>query len=207
MVATRQFDTEQVVEDAMNLFWERGYEATSLQLLTGTLGIGRGSLYAAFGSKDGLYRAALDHYLALTASAMRESLAGGADVTSTIRAAMLGRLEFAAGDPRRRGCMLVNAACELLPRDTTTCQTVRAVTLANRDALEQVLSAAENRGEIRLALDARSVADFLMACLTGLLVTVKVDTDLASVTRTVDIALSAIGAVQVHAGPPNGRNR
>lgn len=191
----------------MNLFWERGYEATSLQVLTDTLGIGRGSLYAAFGSKDGLYRAALDHYLDLTASAMLHSLTDGEDVISTIRTAMLGRLEIAVGDPLRRGCMLVNAACELLPRDTTTCRTVQDVTLANRDAIEHVLQSAADRGEVELAFDARSLADLLMACLTGLLVSAKVRPDMASITRTVDMALSTIGAVAVHAVTVDGADR
>lgn len=64
MARTRGFDTEVAVSRAMELFWMRGYEATSLRDLTQHLGIGQGSLYAAFGDKQGLYRAALEHYRA-----------------------------------------------------------------------------------------------------------------------------------------------
>ncbi len=56
MARTREFDTEGAVSRAMELFWTRGYEATSVRDLTRHLGIGQGSLYAAFGDKDGLYR-------------------------------------------------------------------------------------------------------------------------------------------------------
>lgn len=193
MAGVRQFDTDRVVEKAMNLFWQRGYEATSMQDLTETLGLGRGSLYAAFGSKEGLYQAALAHYLDLMASAMLQTLDEGGDVRSTIRNALLGRLTVAVDDPARRGCMLVNAACERLPGDARTRQTVLEVTSANRDALERALAEAVARGEITPAFDPRSLAAFLVACLTGLLVSSKIDADLASLTRTVDIALSTLG--------------
>lgn len=192
MAGVRQFDTDRVVEEAMNLFWERGFEATSMQDLTEALGVGRGSLYTAFGSKDGLYRAALAHYLDLMGSAMLRTLEEGGDVRTTIRNALLGRLVVAADDPARRGCMLVNAACERLPGDVRTRQTVLEVTSANRDTLEQALAEAVARGEITPAFDPRSLAAFLVACLTGMLVSSKIGTDLASLTRTVDIAMSTL---------------
>lgn len=193
VVGVRQFDTDRAVEKAMNLFWQRGYEATSMQDLTETLGVGRGSLYAAFGNKEGLYQAALAHYVDLMASAMLRTLDEGGDVRSTIRNALLGRLTVAVDDPARRGCMLVNAICERLPVDPRTHQTVVEVTSANRDALEQALAEAVARGEIRPAFDPRSLAAFLVACLTGLLVSSKFDADLTSLSRTVDIAISTLG--------------
>lgn len=192
MAGVRQFDTDRVVEEAMDLFWERGYEATSMHDLTEALGVGRGSLYAAFGSKDGLYRTALAHYLDLMATAMLRELETGGDVRTIIRNALLGRLTVAANDPLRRGCMLVNAAAELLPRDARTCQTVRDVMSANRDALEQTLTVAVARGEIAPEFHPKSLAEFLVACLTGLLMSSKIEPDLASLTRTVDIALSTL---------------
>ncbi|WP_179468464.1 TetR/AcrR family transcriptional regulator [Mycolicibacterium vinylchloridicum] len=192
MAGVRQFDTDRAVEKAMNLFWEQGYEATSMQDLTEALGVGRGSLYAAFGSKDGVYRAALAHYLDSMASAMLQTLDEGGDVRTTIRNALLGRLVVAAEDSVRRGCMLVNAACERLPGDAQTRQTALEVTSANRDALERALAEAVARGEITPAFDPRSLAVFLVACLTGLLVSSKIDSDLASLTRSVDIAISTL---------------
>jgi TetR/AcrR family transcriptional repressor of nem operon len=62
MARTREFDTEAAVERAMRVFWCKGYEATSISDLVEATGVQRGSLYAAFGSKQGLYHAALDRY-------------------------------------------------------------------------------------------------------------------------------------------------
>ncbi|MEO3798054.1 helix-turn-helix domain-containing protein [Nonomuraea sp. B10E15] len=64
MARTREFDTEAAVSRAMELFWTRGYEATTVRDLTQLLGLGQGSLYAAFGDRDGLYGPRLKHYRA-----------------------------------------------------------------------------------------------------------------------------------------------
>lgn len=192
MAGTRQFDTTTAIENAMNVFWERGYEATSMQDLTNAVGLGRGSIYQAFGSKDGLYRAALAHYVDLMSSAVVDAMGGGGDVRSALRRAMLGRLEVAVGDPLGRGCMLVNATCELLPRDPRTSKTVRDVMAANKQAIELALDFAIERGEIAPSFDPASLADFFVAALSGLLVATKAGVDRDSITRSVEIALSTL---------------
>ncbi|WP_123024384.1 TetR/AcrR family transcriptional regulator [Mycolicibacterium stellerae] len=196
MAGTRQFDTDAAVDKAMNLFWERGYEATSLQDITKALGLGRGSIYQAFGSKEGLYRAALAQYLNLMAAELVTALEQGPDLRSALKNALLGRLDAAIGGPLPRGCMLVNAACERLPHDATTRQTVTDVMAANRTALETALTRAVDLGQINPSFDPSSLAEFLVSCLSGLLVTAKVQPDRAALTRTVDIALSVLGQPQ-----------
>ena len=65
---TKDFEPDEVADAAMQVFWRRGYAATSVQDLVDGTGLGRGSLYNAFGSKQGLYEAALRRYHALTAA-------------------------------------------------------------------------------------------------------------------------------------------
>src|SRR5688500_2433744 len=113
MVRTREFDTEAAVSRAMELFWSRGYEATSMRDLTRHLGLGQGSVYAAFGDKEGLYRAALEHYRSTLAAAALESLEEGADARTAIRTMLVERLRIAVGE-NGRGCLAINAACERL---------------------------------------------------------------------------------------------
>src|SRR5580700_2578012 len=71
----REFDTDAAMEKAMRLFWAKGYEGTSVADLTGTLGISRPSLYAAFGDKESLFRAALERYAAGPAGYVAAALA------------------------------------------------------------------------------------------------------------------------------------
>ncbi|MEU0492253.1 helix-turn-helix domain-containing protein [Nocardiopsis sp. NPDC006139] len=124
MARTREFDTEAAVGRAMELFWARGYEATSVRDLTQRLGIGQGSLYAAFGGKDGLYRAALEHYRATLAADALRALEEGADARAAIRTLLTERIRVAV-ERGGQGCLAVNAACERLPQDAATRRTVR----------------------------------------------------------------------------------
>lgn len=190
MARTREFDTEAAVGRAMELFWARGYEATSVRDLTQRLGIGQGSLYAAFGGKDGLYRAALEHYRATLAADALRALEEGADARAAIRALLTERIRVAV-ERGGQGCLAVNAACERLPQDAATRRTVRDMQDASREALTEVLRAARDRGEIAERHDPHTVAAFLVTFLNGLLVSSKITPD-RSFEPLIDVALTAL---------------
>ncbi|WP_206796575.1 TetR/AcrR family transcriptional regulator [Amycolatopsis sp. MtRt-6] len=192
MVRTREFDTEAAVSRAMELFWSRGYEATSVRDLTRHLGIGQGSLYAAFGDKDGLYRAALEHYRATLAAAALESLKRGGDVRSAVRTLLVERLRIAVAEGGR-GCLAVNAVCERLPGDAATGCIVRDMQDASQDALAEVLRTAAERGEVAAEQDPRTLAAFLVTFLNGLLVSAKLTPDARALEPLVEVALATLG--------------
>ncbi|MFJ4244757.1 TetR/AcrR family transcriptional regulator [Streptomyces iakyrus] len=191
MARTRAFDTDAAVSRAMELFWARGYEATSVRDLTQHLGIGQGSLYAAFGDKDGLYRAALEHYRATFAAAALRSLEEGADARSAIRALLVERIRIAV-EHGGRGCLLVNAATERLPEDQPTRRTVRDALDANQDALAGLLRAAAERDEISSRYDPHTLAAFLVTFLNGLLVSSKITPDVDALEPLVEVALTTL---------------
>ncbi|MBC2877243.1 MULTISPECIES: TetR/AcrR family transcriptional regulator [Streptomyces] len=191
MARTREFDTEAVVSRAMELFWTRGYEATSVRDLVRHLGIGQGSLYAAFGDKDGLYRAALEHYRSTFAAAALSGLQEGADARSAIRALLIERIRIAVGHGGR-GCLLVNAVVERLPEDRPTGRVVRDVLDANQAALADLLRDAAERGEISPRHDAQTLAAFLVTFLNGLLVSSKITPDARALEPLVEIALTTL---------------
>ncbi|WKX11287.1 TetR/AcrR family transcriptional regulator [Streptomyces sp. NL15-2K] len=192
MARTREFDTEAAVSRAMELFWTRGYEATSVRDLTQHLGIGQGSLYAAFGDKDGLYRAALERYRTTLAAAALRSLEEGADARSAIRTLLVERIRIAV-EQDGRGCLVVNAACERLPEDSSVRRIVRDMQDAIRDALTEVLRVAGERGEIAARHDPYTLAGFLVTFLNGLLVSSKITPDLDALEPLVEVALAALG--------------
>ncbi|KQW03331.1 TetR/AcrR family transcriptional regulator [Streptomyces sp. Root369] len=191
MARTREFDTEAAVSRAMELFWTRGYEATSVRDLTQHLGIGQGSLYAAFGDKDGLYRAALEHYRTTLAAAALRSLEERADARAAIRTLLTERIRIAVGHGGQ-GCLAVNAVCERLPQDVATRRTVRDMQDASREALTEVLQAAMERGEIAARHAPHTVAAFLVTFLNGLLVSSKITPDASALEPLVDVALTAL---------------
>lgn len=105
----RAFDRDQALEQAMDVFWRHGYEGASLAELTKAMGINPPSLYAAFGNKEGLFRAVLDHYGALRGGFMAEVLAAPTARETAMRF-LLGTAELAAaGAGKPGGCLVLQS--------------------------------------------------------------------------------------------------
>src|SRR3954469_22395850 len=105
----REFDVDQALDRALRVFWRRGYEGATLPDLTKAMGINRPSLYAAFGSKEGLFRKALDRYAAGPAAYVREAL--NEPTARAVAGRLLGGAIDLVTDRRNpRGCLLVQGA-------------------------------------------------------------------------------------------------
>ena len=176
----------------MELFWERGYEATSLRDLTDALGIGSGSLYAAFGSKDGLFQAALARYRQEQAQPLVDALSADGEIRAVIRRALGMIVAMDVSDERRRGCLVVNSATERIPRDGATAAAVRGVLASIRDALEDALRRAQQRGELGPGKDPHALAGFFLTFINGLRVAAKTDPDERSLTSGAEAALTVL---------------
>lgn len=119
----------------MDVFWSNGYEATSAQELVECTGLGRGSLYNAFGNKQGLYHEALKRYQEQGILAQSQILNGSGTVRERLRSLMLWGIEGDLDPIKRRGCMALFAALERSSKDPVVLQISRVY--VNR--LEQVL--------------------------------------------------------------------
>jgi len=164
----KSFDTEDALGKAMAAFWAHGYEATSMQDLVDCMGIGRGSLYAAFGDKRRLFLQALAHYderyrrrwgvrlLAENPSPRRAILAAFDEVV----AATLGG--------SRDGCMLINSALEMSPHDPEIAAVVNTALEEMEGFFHTAIQRGQEAGEISPTLDAAETARGLLALLAGL---------------------------------------
>lgn len=193
MARHKEFDPDAVLDKALELFWERGFEATSMADLVERLGIGRASLYATYGSKHDLYLKALDRYLLKQDPSPLEFLSRPGPALPLVRALVQRYAQECAGDAGRRGCMIVNAAIERLPGDTLV---ERRVALA-WDGLEAALTAALHRaqaqGELAQDKDPRGLGRFLLVFLQGLRVVAKAQWEPARILDAAKEALSVLG--------------
>ncbi|MER7694498.1 TetR/AcrR family transcriptional regulator [Streptomyces sp. NPDC097610] len=196
MTRPRTFDRDAAARKAMELFWKQGYAATSYGDITAHLGLGRGSLYAAYGSKEGLFLAALDQYRERGLAFLHAALSEGRPVRESLHAFMSGRLEESVTDPLQRGCLLVNSITERLPHDAAAAEFARSMQAANTDAIAAALDGASARGELRADTDSAAIAAFLVTVLNGVMVSVKVRPDQAELSRTIDLALGVVDACQ-----------
>ncbi|MEV5429012.1 TetR/AcrR family transcriptional regulator [Streptomyces sp. NPDC052701] len=193
MARTKEFDPDAALQAALELFWQRGYEATSMSDLVTHLGIGRASIYATFGSKHELYLKALEHYQRERLPRMLRELSRPGPVLPAVRALVRAyAAEAAAEDLRGRGCFVTNTAAELAPRDPAAARQVER----NWDHLETVLHSAlvraQARGELSAGRDPLALARMLLVLLQGLRVVGKASPDPARVRDAAEQALALL---------------
>jgi AcrR family transcriptional regulator len=114
MARTKEFDGGRALDDAVRVFWEKGYEATSIQDLVNAIGVNGASLYQSFGGKRELFLKALERFAACDRN-IAQAATGIAPGLARIRAALRLAGEQAAADTR--GCMIVNAIVEQAAQD------------------------------------------------------------------------------------------
>jgi len=189
----KEFDPDIALDRALELFWEKGYEATSMADLVQHLGIGRASLYATFGSKHDLYLKALDRYLLKADPNPLEFLSRPGPALPLVRALVERYAQDAVCDAKRRGCMIVNAAIERLPEDRLVARRIEMAWDGLEAALAAALHRAQAQGELASDKDPRALARFVFVFLQGLRVVAKAAPDPDRVHDAAKEALAVLG--------------
>jgi TetR/AcrR family transcriptional repressor of nem operon len=193
MARPQEFDRREVITRAMNVFWRKGFEATSIQDLVAATKLNRGSLYNAFGDKAGLFAAVMEAYAATApASELLRAIETGGPARQAIETFFAALVERGTADKERRGCLIVNTASELVSRDPRVAQWMEAAARRREQALTALVERGQAAGEIAPWRDARALGRFLFAAAQGLIVTGKMDPDQAVLEDVADMALSLL---------------
>ncbi|MFD8073372.1 TetR/AcrR family transcriptional regulator [Streptomyces sp. NPDC059718] len=187
----REFDVDQAVDRAMDLFWRRGYAETSLQDLLDELSIGSGSFYAAFGSKEQLYLRALERYSALQADDLVKILEHATEIRPAVRQVLVAMIEADLTDPSR-GCLVVNAATECGSRPPAAERVVAAMRQVE-SSLAGALERARSRGELAPDKNPVELARFLTTFVQGLRVVGRARLGRSFVEDALAVAMRALG--------------
>lgn len=191
MVRTKQFDKHAALDQAMELFWERGYHATSIQDLVDRLGVNRQSLYDTYGGKDQLFLAALERYREIQTGPVRRLLEQDGPAIEVLRKFLDTFVEtLSSGDTK--GCFMANTITELAAQDPAVAQVCSANTRQLEGALSGLLVRAQEAGDIRANRSPLQLARFLVNTMNGLAVTAKVTRDRKTLADIVTVALAAV---------------
>ncbi len=175
----------------MQLFWEKGYEATSVQDLVERMGINRFSLYDTFGSKHDLFLKALDRYGDRVVSAALKAMEETDGGLSLIRRYFDATLKFVSSKQGWQGCLMTNSAVEL-PHDLQAGPKVQAHLERLEGAFYRQLRAARRNGELETERKPRELARFLTGVTQGLGVLAKGSPGRRALQSYVDTALSIL---------------
>jgi AcrR family transcriptional regulator len=185
----REFNAEKALDQAMRVFWKRGYQGASLPELTRAMGINRPSMYAAFGNKEALFNRTLDRYVEKNSSAIREALA-----MPTARKAVERLLKGAVGcaaPGRIAGCLLVHGALAC----GEEANSIRAELALRRGKMElllrQRLERAVAEGDLPRDSDPAALAKYISTFQQGLAVQHAGGASCEELLAAVDIALRA----------------
>lgn len=189
MARTKEFDPDTALQRALELFWERGYEATSMTDLVAHLGIARASIYATFGGKQELFARALRRYREIVDPRVMAELSQPGPVLPAVRALVE---RFVAEADRQLGCLVVNSAVELAARDEGVARLVEASWSHLETTLTSALLRAKAQDELSTTADPRMLARFLLVFLQGVRVLARTQDAGPRLRDAAQVALSFI---------------
>lgn len=190
MARAKEFDEQVVLTKAMKLFWEQGYEKTSMQELVDRMGIHRRSIYDTFGDKHQLFLKSLDLYEDNLANRITQRVPADKSVQGQIRRLLSITLERDEDQPA--GCLIVNTASELALIDEEVSQKINEIFNRSENYIYNLLVEGEQKGEIPKSLPLKNAAHYLHTVWLGVRVDAKVTTDPAKIYQSIDLALSII---------------
>jgi AcrR family transcriptional regulator len=187
----RSFDIDRALDRALQVFWRKGYEGTSLSDLTKAVGVNRPSLYAAFGDKEALFRKALDRYLdgpaAYTQEALKESTA-----RAVIERLLRGAADLNAAPRNPGGCLMVQGALACSEAADPVRQELTARRAAGEAALRRRLQRAKSEGDLSTTVNPADLARYVAAIVYGMAVQAVGGSSRDKLQRVVEMALRSL---------------
>ncbi|MEI6408339.1 MAG: TetR/AcrR family transcriptional regulator [Bacteroidota bacterium] len=192
MARTKEFDTHDVLDKAVHLFWCKGYNGASMQEVVDELDLSRSSIYDTFGDKHQLYIEALKKYRRDMTGLVVETLRASADAKAGIKAIFDSNIHACLNDHANKGCFMVNSAVELGPHDPEIAALVKQNMHDMEAAFAETIERGQAAGQIASTHDAKALARFLFNNITGMWVASKSGIDKQGLEDIMHIALSVI---------------
>lgn len=192
MARTKDFDEDEVLSKAVNLFWLKGYNATSMQDLVDGLGISRSSLYDTYGDKHTLFIKALETYQRENSGSICNIVNSDLPAKEAVRKLLEMIIGELTSDQSHKGCFMVNAEVEVAPHDPEVSKLICANDQQVEDTFYKVIKKGQENGGIKNTKDARALARFIFNTVKGIRVTAKSINDKAVFEDIIKMTLSVL---------------
>ena len=193
MARQKEFEREEVLEKALEVFWCKGYNATSFQTLTEGMSINRQSIYDTYGDKHTLFIEALTYYYKKNSAAAAAHFAQPKPVKELFRSFLEKSIVETSCEQKAKGCFLQNVTLEMVPHD----EEVIAIVNQNLEDLIKTFQSAITRGiksgEITSTQTPASLAMYLVNTVQGLITLGKTVSDKKKLRAVAEVAISALG--------------
>ena len=186
MARTKQFDERQALVSAMLVFWEKGYEATSINDLEQAMGLKRTSIYNTFGNKSAIFERVMSCYKESVMAALFAKLDSAPDIREGVRRMLNGALDIHFDEDNPGGCLVVLSIVESGQHDEQSQASMQQTIQELKSALQQRLSKAKRSGELSKQLDAGATATTIATTMAGMMVMGKANFTKASLKKTIN---------------------
>ncbi len=188
----KQFDERQALMSAMLVFWDKGYEASSVQDIEEATGLNRTSLYNAFGNKRAIFDRVMSCYKESVMSALFAELDGAPDIREGIRRLLNGALDIHFDEDNPGGCLVVLSILESGQHDEQSQASMQQTIHDLKSALQARLSKAKKSGELSKDLDAGSTATTITTTMAGMMVMGKANFTRTALKKTINQVVSLL---------------
>lgn len=192
MPRTKQFDEKEVLNRAMELFWQKGFHATSIQDLVNHLDINRASIYDTYGGKKQLFDKAFQNYRDISLASLKKVLDAESDVKKGFRKLFQMAIEDVRTDASQKGCFVVNTITELLPGDDVLLEKLRQHSADTESLFTNYIRKGINDGIIETYKNPKSISFALFTLFSGLRVMAMVEQNPQKMNEMVEVGLSIL---------------
>lgn len=192
MARSKEFDDSVVLRKAMELFWKQGYEKTSMSELVEHMGIHRRSLYDTFGDKHSLFMKTLDVFGEYMQEELKREALRAKTPKEAIRFIFNGIIEGVWDSEQQWGCLFVNSAAELAPRDAEVKERVEKAFTQTENFIKALVIKGQMEGEINSSLDPEAMSEYLHNALLGIRVLSRNSTDKEKLYRITEFSLAIL---------------
>jgi Bacterial regulatory proteins, tetR family. len=194
MARPREFDTEDALDEAVEVFWTKGYDATSLRDLLDAMELSKSSFYQTFNSKGDLYLECLDRYRARIVDRMMRDLAQAESGRAFIEAVFRNLARGLDRPHGRRPCLVMNDSGDIERREAAVARRVQRGAEQFETVFRTAVERAQRDGDIPDATDAGALARYLVSSRSGLLAMRKAGASADKLRDIIEVTLSALDA-------------
>lgn len=185
MANTAKFDRQEVIEKATQLYWQKGFHATSMRNLQEVVDLRPGSIYSAFGSKEGLFREALEHYTNQSIELFHQVMEQASSYKVALEQFVLSLVEARECSAPSELCMLAKTVSELTSENGELLEEAASAMARVEGEFAKVIQLAQDAGEFSPERDAEQLARHLQIQIIGLRTYLKARGDKASAKQMV----------------------
>ena len=188
----RSFDKEEALKKAMHVFWEKGYEGTSMADLIESIGMKAPSLYAAFGNKDAIFKEVVQKYLPIVVNGQLATLNNTSDIVEAVQNTLKECVRLFTSPDNPHTCLIMTAAINASPEHQDHVVSLRAMREDYRNAWVKRFEIAEQERQLTGQLSPQQLADFYVTLIQGMSLRAKDGANKQDLTRTAEIALQIL---------------